>query len=211
MTTTTDRTSRYLDDLARLLDSLEPAERAEVLDSVREHIDTSLADLEGEPNEADVDRILSELGAPGAVAEAALADRSTSGAEYTGPDRPAPKRPALSRGWVPPVALLGIVLGALGAPLIVPVVALIAGIVLLCLSPLWQPGQKALGAIGIPLGLVPVLLALLIVTWASGGPDAGLNAWAVIVPAGAVLALAIAGYLLVVGVRRASRWELPTT
>ncbi|QOR69937.1 hypothetical protein IM660_14980 [Ruania alkalisoli] len=214
MTMTTDytdhtgRTARYLDDLARLLDPLDPLERAEVLDTVREHLDSMIAELDEEPTDADIDRILTSLGTPGQVAEAALADWTNRSAS---PTAPAPEqRPALSRAWVPPVALAAIVLGSLTAPFILPVVILVAGIVLLCVSPLWSPGQKALGAIGIPAGLIPILIASLVVVQTSaGGPDQGLNAWAVIVPASAIASLAITAYVLVVGIRRATGWNRP--
>ncbi|WP_159620159.1 HAAS signaling domain-containing protein [Ruania rhizosphaerae] len=209
MTMTTDhtgRTARYLDDLARLLDPLDPIERAEVLDTVREHLDSMIAELDQEPTDADIDRILTSLGAPGQVAEAALADWTNRTASST---TPAPQqRPALSRVWVPPVALAAIVLGSLSAPFLVPILVLVAGVVLLCVSPLWSPWQKVLGAVGIPLGLVPVLLATLVVMrTTSAGEQESLNAWAVIVPASAILSLAITAYVLVVGIRRASRWE----
>ncbi len=209
MTMTTDhtgRTARYLDDLARLLDPLDPIERAEVLDTVREHLDSIIAELDQEPTDADIDRILTSLGAPGQVAEAALADWTNRTASST---TPAPQqRPALSRVWVPPVALAAIVLGSLSAPFLVPILVLVAGVVLLCVSPLWSPWQKVLGAVGIPLGLVPVLLATLVVMrTTSAGEQESLNAWAVIVPASAILSLAITAYVLVVGIRRASRWE----
>ncbi len=209
MTMTTDhtgRTARYLDDLARLLDPLDPIERAEVLDTVREHLDSIIAELDQEPTDADIDRILTSLGAPGQVAEAALADWTNRTASST---TPAPQqRPALSRVWVPPVALAAIVLGSLSAPFLVPILVLVAGVVLLCVSPLWSPWQKVLGAVGIPLGLVPVLLATLVVLrTTSAGEQESLNAWAVIVPASAILSLAITAYVLVVGIRRASRWE----
>lgn len=44
MTEPIERIARYQDDLVRLLAALEPAERAEVLDGVREHIDAALAE-----------------------------------------------------------------------------------------------------------------------------------------------------------------------
>src|SRR5699024_4222357 len=81
MTEPIERTARYQDDLARLLAALEPVQRARRLDGVREHIEAALGEVGQAPTDADVDRILGQLGSPGMVAEAALAER---------PDPPVP-------------------------------------------------------------------------------------------------------------------------
>src|SRR5699024_8207064 len=110
MTDPIERTARYQDDLARLLAALEPVERAEVLDGVREHIDAALAEVGHAPTDADVDRILGERGSPGMVAEAALAERPGTpvpGPAARGVDVALARFSASLAGrWVRPVARL---------------------------------------------------------------------------------------------------------
>lgn len=52
----------YLADLDRRLSGAEPAERADIVDSVREHIDVALDELEHDPTGDDVRRVLADLG-----------------------------------------------------------------------------------------------------------------------------------------------------
>ncbi|WP_277050707.1 HAAS signaling domain-containing protein [Ruania albidiflava] len=156
MTEPIARTARYQDDLARLLAALEPVQRAEVLDGVREHIDAALAEVGHAPTDADVDRILGELGSPGMVAEAALAERP--GVQVPEPnDRVGPAggswREQLMGRWVPPTAVIGLFLLGWWAfnpytwiPLAVPVL-------LLVLSQLWTVPEKVFGALVPPVGL----------------------------------------------------------
>lgn len=81
----------YLGELGRLLQGIEPADRAEVLEGVREHLDASLEGTAG--THADVRAALDELGPPQAVADEAYADR---------PQVMAPRSvPATSRIWLP--------------------------------------------------------------------------------------------------------------
>src|SRR5690625_1842108 len=116
MTEPIARTARYQDDLARLLAALEPVERAEVLDGVREHIDAALAEVGHAPTDADVDRILGQLGSPGMVAEAALAERPAVEGAANGPSGvgAAPAggdwREQLMGRWVPPTVVIGLFL-----------------------------------------------------------------------------------------------------
>ncbi|UFU05697.1 HAAS signaling domain-containing protein [Ruania halotolerans] len=163
MTSAIERTQRYQDDLARLLAALEPAERAEVLDSVREHIDAALAEVEAEPTDEDVNRILSGLGSPGAVAEAALAER---------PD-PAPSvlpssrgygdawREQLMRRWVPPTVTVGLFLVGLVSISPAGWLPLAALIALLICSSLWTVPEKVIGAlvpsIGLPMATIGII------------------------------------------------------
>lgn len=99
--TTHPLVARYLDDLARMLRDLEPGERAEVLAGVREHIEGALGDRRldtPEDDDAAVAAVLTELGPPDAIAQAAYADRS-------GPagGQGATRIPLTSRPWVPVV------------------------------------------------------------------------------------------------------------
>jgi hypothetical protein len=88
---------RYLQELTALLQGIDPVERAEVVEGVREHIDSSLAG--GDRTEDRVRAVLSELGPAATVAEEAHADRPASGVLLRSAMRP----PLTSRAWVPPV------------------------------------------------------------------------------------------------------------
>lgn len=155
---------RYLDDLDRLLRTADPADRAEVMLSVREHIDVAVAELGHEPSDAEMRRILADLGTPAQVAEGALGaagDRPSPAPVPPATSPPAsPTRPALAGAWVPPVAFFALLIGSLFLWGVVPVLALIAGIVLVCASPLWTTAQKVLAAAVAPLLIaLPVILS----------------------------------------------------
>lgn len=163
MTDPIERTARYQDDLARLLAALEPVERAEVLDGVREHIDAALAEVGHAPTDADVDRILGQLGSPGMVAEAALAERpAVEGAAGTGA---APAggswREQLMGRWVPPVVSVGMFLIGGWAFSMVSWLPLAALILLLALSGLWTVPEKVIGAVVPPVGLTVMTIGAL--------------------------------------------------
>lgn len=197
MTSTADRTTTYLDDLARMLTGLDPVERADVLDGVRDHLSAALADLGREPTETDVDRVLAELGSPADVAAAALADRP-------GALTPA-SRPVLAAAWVPPVATGLIFLGALFGVLLVPVALLLAGLVLLWLSALWTPLEKLAGT-ALPLvGIGGFALGSLMV--ADVGEGGGVSGLGIALIAAALAGLATLVLLAVRGGRRAQRWS----
>jgi len=155
MTEPMTRLARYQDDLARLLAALEPVERAEVLDGVREHIDAALLEVDHAPTDPDVDRILSDLGSPGAVAEAALAGRAGSDSPPRLRDEPVGGswREQLMRPWIPPTVSIGIFL--LGVFSLSPLAwgPLVVLLVLLVLSPLWTVLEKVIGAVIPPIGL----------------------------------------------------------
>ncbi|MFL6132593.1 MAG: HAAS signaling domain-containing protein [Nocardioidaceae bacterium] len=83
--------ARYLHDLDALLHSLEPVERTEVVEGVREHIETT---LEGtDRTDADVRSALNDVGPATAVAEEAYSGRPAPGV--------APRRRLTSRAWLP--------------------------------------------------------------------------------------------------------------
>lgn len=102
--------STYLDDLTRALADLDPADRAEVLAGVREHIEAGLA-ARGGTSGADVRGVLSEVGTPEEVAREAY-----STAQYAERPAPHPAAPPAAlrlsdRPWVP---VLVAILQALG-------------------------------------------------------------------------------------------------
>jgi len=196
MTDPIARTARYQDDLARLLAALEPVQRAEVLDGVREHIDAALAEVGHTPTDADVDRILGELGSPGMVAEAALAERPAAEGAAAAWLGAAPAggswREQLMGRWVPPTVVIGLFL--LGILSLSPVFwfALAALILLLVLSGLWTVPEKVIGAVVPPIGLTVMTVGVL----------TGLDRF--VIP-GFVLAPIAIAVLLVIGYRGGKR------
>src|SRR5690625_1782721 len=213
MTDPIERTARYQDDLARLLAALEPVERAEVLDGVREHIDAALAEVGHAPTDADVDRILGQLGSPGMVAEAALAERPGTpvpGPAASGVDVALARfSSSLTGRWVPPVALL---LLLVGGGLILwgyPLVLVAVGIVMVVASPLWVGGEKLWAAIALPLCSSMILGSMFVFhpTHISIG-GIGLTTIGFFVFAAASLAILIALWFR--GARRAGRYRPET-
>ena len=202
MNGTTDRTRQYLDDLARMLDALDPQERADVLDGVRDHVDSALGALGHEPTAADVDRVLAELGSPGDVAREALAGR----APVTPVVAPAAARPALAGTWVPPTVVGLVLLGAAFSVFVLPLALLLAGLVLLWFSPLWTPLEKALGTILPVLGVGAVPLGSLLVLRADTPSQSGITLWGVLLLALLVAGLVTLVVLAVRGGRRARGW-----
>ncbi|UFU02362.1 hypothetical protein LQF12_12755 [Ruania suaedae] len=158
MTEATQRLARYQDDLARLLAALEPVERAGVLDGVREHIDAALAEVPGEPGEADANRILSELGSPGQVAEAALAERHAAVSSGPGTDTLDRWREQFGGRWVPPTVTTGLLIIGLFSFTPIAWLPLLAVLAALVLSNLWTALEKVLGATIVPFGLALTML-----------------------------------------------------
>ena len=118
--------ARYLEDLTRALADLDPADRAEVLAGVREHIDAGVA-ARGSASDADVAAVLTELGSPEDVAREAYSSGQYAGGptpHYLAP--PAPRRIS-DRSWVP-VAVA--ILQALGALTIVVMVGASAAVIM---------------------------------------------------------------------------------
>lgn len=112
----------YLEDLARRLEGLPPEDRMEVLDGVREHIDSALTELP-DPAEAKIQAVLAELGPPAAVAREAFAGRpgefgAAAGGGTEG-SRPL-TQPLASRGWVPVLVAVLQGLGILFAVVVIP-------------------------------------------------------------------------------------------
>lgn len=90
MNSSDTRVSSYLDDLARMLADLDPADRDEVLAGVREHLDATLAEHPDDP--AAVDAALLRLGPPERVAAEARAELA--------PPTPSSPKPLPARGWL---------------------------------------------------------------------------------------------------------------
>ncbi|SEF08196.1 Uncharacterized membrane protein [Jiangella alba] len=166
------RIDRYLDELAGALGGLPASERDDLVAGVREHIQAALADRP-EVTDADTDEVLRALGDPLAIAAEATGDDGVrsgpagagnaragsagAGSAGAGSAGGSGKRPLPQRDWVP--AAVVVLLAA--APLVLPVlamvggffalpVALIAGWVLLWVSPLWTPGEKTAGTFLLP-------------------------------------------------------------
>jgi hypothetical protein len=89
----------YLDDLARMLADLDPAERDDVLAGVREHVDGILAERPDDPRA--LEDALLRLGPPEQVAAEARADRAPSTSPSAGAPLP-------GRAWL--VAALALTL-----------------------------------------------------------------------------------------------------
>lgn len=104
----------YLADLERRLADAPAADRLDVLDAVREHLDAAFADLGPEPSDDDVRRVLAELGTPDDVAGALALDTPAAGAV---PAAAAPAEPRTSVGVWLLLVLAGVVAGLLVAPL----------------------------------------------------------------------------------------------
>ncbi|WP_156252208.1 hypothetical protein [Pseudactinotalea terrae] len=71
-----ERRAAYLDDLGGLLRPLTALQRIEVIDGVRDRIDTAVAALGREPSDADMVHILEGIGSVESVAQEALAGRT---------------------------------------------------------------------------------------------------------------------------------------
>ena len=132
--------TRYLDDLGRMLAPAPPAQRAEVLGQVREHLDEAFAELGPEVGEQQARQVLAQVGPAADIASAALPDT-------------APATPMLARSWLPWL-VVGLV--ALSLVPILGWLAAIVGIVMFLTSPLWDRRWKARG--GLAFLAVPVLL-----------------------------------------------------
>lgn len=98
MNSSDTRVSGYLDDLARMLGDLDPADRDEVLAGVREHLDATLAEHPDDP--AAVDAALLRLGPPEQVASQARADLAPA----SPPPAASPARPPLPAAPTPGLA-----------------------------------------------------------------------------------------------------------
>lgn len=104
--TTHPLVAAYLEELDRLLAGIDPADRADVMAGVREHLDGALS-APGPAGDDEVRRVLAELGPPQAVADEAYAGRPAYAASA-----PAPVG-RLSRPWVPVVVAVLTAVGVL--------------------------------------------------------------------------------------------------
>lgn len=79
MTVQSPLVAAYLADLDRALAGADPADRLEIVDAVREHIDTAVAELGAAPTQAEIAGVLRRLGTADDVAAAWAvgADRPT--------------------------------------------------------------------------------------------------------------------------------------
>ncbi|WP_159805149.1 HAAS signaling domain-containing protein [Cellulomonas citrea] len=132
--------TRYLDDLGRMLTPAPPVQRAEVLAQVREHLDEAFAELGPEPTEAQVRQVLADLGPAEQIAADVL------------PATP-PATPLLARAGLP-----WVVVGLMALGFVPPFgwLAMVLGLVLFLVSPLWHRAWKVGGTLAYV--LVPLLL-----------------------------------------------------
>ncbi|MGV8978246.1 MAG: HAAS signaling domain-containing protein [Cellulomonas sp.] len=163
MTDSAHLVTRYLDELDHLLTHADPDERADVLASVREHIEAALAEQTAQGRTPDVAVVLAGLGSPeqvaGEVRGRAPGDIGwvgTPGVVALGAQGGAA---GLSAAWVPPVACLLLLIGGLGGFLIFPLVLWLGGAILLVASPLWRTREKILGVVLSPVGGLVALVA----------------------------------------------------
>ncbi|KQY42934.1 hypothetical protein [Cellulomonas sp. Root137] len=109
MRTASPLVAAYLADLDRRLAGADPAERADIVDSIREHVDAAVEELGHEPTPEDVQQILSDLGPVDDVAAAWSPETAPTAA-------PARRSVTDSPLGVALVALGGLVLGLLLVP-----------------------------------------------------------------------------------------------
>lgn len=150
----------YLADLSREAERLDDSGRHELLDDVRSHIEVALAEAEN-PDRAEVTRILTALGEPREIVDAAAPEppatsaipaMSTAFAPAPEPWDPGPPYPLGGREIVAiAMLLIGFVLAGVGW---------LAGVWLLWSSPRWTRRDKLLGTFVVPGGLAPLLLVM---------------------------------------------------
>ncbi|ADG73817.1 hypothetical protein Cfla_0908 [Cellulomonas flavigena DSM 20109] len=137
----------YLADLERRLADAPAADRLDVLDAVREHLDAAFAEAGPAPSDDDVRRVLADLGSPDDVAGALALAAPPAAAT---PVAPAPPRTSVGV-WVL-LVLAGLVAGLLVAPLVVAlgivhVAALVTALVTVVAVTTWV-GVRAFGPRG---------------------------------------------------------------
>lgn len=124
----------YLRDLRLELQALPRGRREELLSEIRQHIEESLGES---PTRADVRNVLEDLGDPSEIASE----------EFGGRGRIA-RRP-----WVEIVTIPLLLIGGV----VVPVVGWIVGLVLLWTSRFWTLGERLVGTLLLPWGLLPAV------------------------------------------------------
>lgn len=128
----TSQVERYLAEVDAALTARGVTDRNEILAGLREHIGADGRDKA---------EVLRELGDPVMIAAAAadeigVADNKRSGAR--------------GRTWFPILALVLIFVGALLLIFVVPALLLLAGLVMLWLSPAWTVREKLWGTLLVP-------------------------------------------------------------
>ncbi len=192
--TTSPLVSAYLADLDRALAGVDPGDRAEIVDAVREHIDAALAELGAAPSQAEIAGVLRRLGSADTVASAwAAGERTTS------PAAAASAAPALPYGAAtPPAPGAGTMLPAWAKVLLVVVAVVVIGpLVLTLLAVLllvpFRGGAPGWLGIGVSVVLVAAGVACLV---AARRAERHRTAWLVSGIVGLVLALPLAGAAL---------------
>ena len=160
----------YLDHLRVLLSGADPADREDIVSSVREHIEDSLAQLDHPATDSDVDQVLTHLG-PAEDVVASWAD----GMPATWPPGPPAPAPG-SLLWAVACVLLAVLsVMALAVPLVGPVFQLVALAITVIAA------RRAVGHRGVHIAAAAVtavslilsLMVLLFLTAASDGPADG--------------------------------------
>ncbi|NED97810.1 hypothetical protein G1H11_21150 [Phytoactinopolyspora alkaliphila] len=157
-----EKVRRYLDELDAALAERGVVDRAEIVASIREHIESDLA--EREPSDDDVDRVLASLGDPLTIAAEACGSAEADGAEsHAAAHRGSldERGPGMLAGsWVPAAVVALVMLSSVTLFFYLPVVTFLIGLVLLWASTLWTPWEKLLGTFVLPLPGVAVWVVL---------------------------------------------------
>ena len=166
---TDELVAAYLTALELEAERLDETTRQELLDDVRSHIEVALAESE-HPDRSEVTRILTALGEPREIVDAASPEVPATSVSFAVPPvPPVPVMPAQAWDPGPPYPLGGREIGAivlllLGAFLVGA--GWLIGLWLLWTSPRWTTRAKLLGTFVLPGGFAP--LALLAGTASSG-------------------------------------------
>ena len=126
----------YLRELDRELRDLPPARRRELLEEIRDHIDSALEDPTA--GEADVRNVLDRLGDPADIAAEAR------------------ERFEIRRPKAGAREILALVLLPFGG--VLWVIGWFVGLILLATSKVWTSREKVIGALVLPGGLLPAFL-----------------------------------------------------
>ncbi|NEE03563.1 HAAS signaling domain-containing protein [Phytoactinopolyspora halotolerans] len=132
---------RYLAEVDAALTERGVVDRADIVASLREHIESALGEDPASPE--DVDEVLASLGDPLAIA----AEASTETPRYVVAARDSRRWVA---PWIPAAVVALVMVGALTWVFYLPILVLLAGVVLLWGSALWTPGEKLLGTLLLP-------------------------------------------------------------
>ncbi|HKA68522.1 MAG TPA: hypothetical protein VKG85_05305 [Actinomycetes bacterium] len=189
----------YLDRLDEAALRLPPDQRSELIDGIREHLDSALAGVDS-TNEAQVRAVLDRLGAPDEIVAAAVEGEPPAWAA------PGPA-PAAQAGSALGVREIFAVILLLIGGIILPVLGWFIGLVLLWSSDRWTNRDKIIGTFVWPGGyLLPVSLGLFPAQMCTTDPGTGaescsgggLPAWlgAPVLVVLFLAPLAVAGYLI---------------